>query len=162
MKFFHVAIILYLAPNLGFADTSILSSLQAQGIHPATLSDQEMRKIKGAARITDQPMPSVTAGIKIYNVKLNRFGNEHDYRSYRIMGSEWDPHGTYEHFENGINHKISGDIWLADKSDTPDWNVSNSIRVDFHYQALDENTGVPFNYGWRETSWSRPISTFSW
>ncbi|WP_338525991.1 hypothetical protein NUH87_11200 [Pseudomonas batumici] len=162
MKHLYIAAALYLSPNIGLAHPPILTSLQAQGVQFTILSDQELSQIKGAARITDQPMPSVTAGLKIYNVKLNHFGNEHDYRSYRIMGSEWDPHGTYEHLENGIKHKIAGDRWLADKSSGTDWNMNNATEIDYHYQAVDEKTGVPYNYGWRETSWSRPISNFSW
>ena len=161
MREVYIATILYLLPETSLAHSSILSSLHAQGIQITALSDQALSQIKGTARITDQPMPSVTTGLKIYNVKLNRFGNEHDYRSYRIMGSEWVPHETYDFFENGIRYSVAGDRWLADKSDSPDWSLSNSIRIDQHYQALSD-TGAPLNYGWRETSWNRPISTFSW
>ena len=161
MKNIHLATIACLLPTLAFAQSPILSSLQAQGVQAITLSDQELKKIRGMARITDQSLPSVITGLKIYNVKLNRFGNEHDYRSYRIVGSEWDPHGTYEHLENGAKQNIAGDRWLADKSNGTEWNANNATTIDYHYQALS-NTGTPLNYGWRETSWSRPISTFSW
>jgi len=162
MKFIYTIIALYLLPSWVFAQSPILASLQAQGIQITKLSNPDLSRIKGAARITDQPMPSVTSGIKIYNVKLDRFGNEHDYRAYRIVGNEWDPHGSYEYFENGIKYKTAGDRWLADKSNGTDWNINNATEIDHHYQALNEKTGAPFNYGWRETSWSRPISTFSW
>jgi len=161
MKNLPIAIALSLLPAIGFAQSPILASLQAQGIQIKTLSDQDLSHIRGASRITGQPPPSVTAGLKIYNVKLNRFGNEHDYRSYRIMGSEWDPHAQESHFENGVEYKFFGDRWLADKSSGTDWSLSNSTPVDYHYQALGKN-GTPLNFGWRETSWSRPISTFSW
>ncbi|WP_338522887.1 hypothetical protein NUH87_23565 [Pseudomonas batumici] len=161
MKKFFIAMTICLLPITVFAQSPILASLQAQGIQITTLSDQDLSHIRGASRITGQSPPSVTTGLKIYNVKLNRFGNEHDYRSYRIMGSEWDPHAKKTHFENGVEYKIFGDRWLADKSSGTDWSMSNATEVDYHYQALDRD-GAPFNFGWRETSWSRPISTFSW
>ncbi|CAD5198300.1 hypothetical protein [Pseudomonas sp. FEN] len=80
------------------------------------------------------------------------------------MGSEWSPpseHGQ-SYVENGFKYKVSGDRWLADKSSGTDWNINNATEVDYHYQALHNETGAPLSFGWRETSWSRPISTFSW
>ncbi|WP_397459005.1 hypothetical protein AB3464_03880 [Pseudomonas asplenii] len=163
MKIGHLLLATCLLPAMSVAQTPILSSLEAKGIKVTVLDDESLGKIRGAARITGHPYPSVTQGMKTYNIRLKRFGNEHDYRSYYSIGSAWDPHGKYEHTENGVTYKVAGDRWLADKSDAPggSWNASNAERVDFHYQALDDN-GAPLNFGWRETSWNRPISTFSW
>ncbi|MGY2197520.1 hypothetical protein [Pseudomonas gingeri] len=163
MKISRIALVLYFLPALGFAQTPILSSLQAQGISTTLLSNQALSKIKGTALITDQPYPSVIQGLKIYNIRLKRFGNEQDYRSYYSVGSEWDPHRKYFYKENGIEHQVAGDRWLADKSDSPggQWNASNAVQVDLHYQALNDN-GTPKNFGFRESSWNRPVSTFSW
>ncbi|NVZ27913.1 hypothetical protein HX881_20340 [Pseudomonas gingeri] len=163
MKIISISAMAFLLPGIGFAQSPILASLEAQGIQVKILSKEQLSKIRGTARITDQPYPSVTQGIKIYNIRLKRFGNEHDYRSYYSVGSDWSPHGTYTHSESGIEYNIAGDRWLADKSDAPggNWSASNAVEVDFHYQALSKN-GTPLNFGWRETTWNRPISTFSW
>ncbi|KPA96229.1 hypothetical protein [Pseudomonas asplenii] len=152
-----------LLPAISIAQPSILSSLQAKGIQVTVLDDESLSKIKGAAMITGHPYPSVTQGLKIYNIRLKRFGNEHDYRSYYSVGSHWSPHKEVIYTENGMSYHVAGDRWLADKSDAPggEWNANNAVEVDVHYQALDKN-GSPLNFGWRNTSWNRPISTFSW
>ncbi|WP_273820913.1 MULTISPECIES: hypothetical protein [Pseudomonas] len=163
MKTGHLLLAITLLPAISVAQPAILSSLKAKGIPVTVLDDQSLSQIRGAARITGHPYPSVTQGLKTYKMRLKRFGNEHDYRSYYSIGRDWDPHGKYEQIENGITYKFAGDLWLADKSDSPGghWNASNAVEVDHHYQALNEN-GTPLNFGWRETSWNRPISTFSW
>ncbi|UUQ64565.1 hypothetical protein NLK61_25730 [Pseudomonas fuscovaginae UPB0736] len=163
MKTTHLLLVTSLLPTLSVAQSSILDSLEAKGIQVTTLDDLQLSKIRGAARITGHPYPSVTQGLKTYNIRLKRFGNEHDYRSYYSVGSEWNPHGTYTEIEDGVTYKVAGDRWLADKSDAPggSWNASNAVEVDVHYQALNEK-GAPLNFGWRDTSWNRPISTFSW
>ncbi|MFZ4963834.1 MULTISPECIES: hypothetical protein [Pseudomonas] len=163
MKYHYMALALFFLPSLSMAKTPILQSLEAQGIRATALSDQSLSEIKGSGLIMDQPYPSVTQGMKIYNIRLKRFGNERDYRSYYSVGSEWEPHKEFLHYENGVEHKIAGDRWLADKSDAPggNWSASNATVVDYHYQALNDN-GTPKNFGFRESSWNRPVSTFSW
>lgn len=163
MKIGHLVLATALLPAISTAQTSTLSTLEAQGIQVTVLDDQSLGKIKGAARITGHPYPSVTQGLKTYNVRLKRFGNEHDYRSYYSVGSDWNRQKNLTRTEDGTTYQVAGDRWLADKSDSPggSWNASNAVEVDSHYQALDNN-GVPLNFGWRETTWNRPVSTFSW
>ncbi len=116
MKIGYLLLATSLLPAMCVAQTPILSSLEAKGIKVTVLDDESLGKIRGAARITGHPYPSVTQGMKTYNIRLKRFGNEHDYRSYYSIGSAWDPHGKYEHTENGVTYKVAGDRWLADKS----------------------------------------------
>ncbi|QXI30602.1 hypothetical protein [Pseudomonas vanderleydeniana] len=163
MKISHILLAIFFLPAVSFAQSPIISSLEAKGIKVTVLDDESLSKIKGTARITGHPYPSVKQGLKTYNIRLKRFGNEHDYRSYYSVGSEWNPHKNHKYIENGKEYLAAGDRWLADKSDAPggNWNASNAVEVDHHYQALSDN-GTPLNFGWRETSWNRPISTFSW
>ncbi|QXI26460.1 hypothetical protein [Pseudomonas vanderleydeniana] len=165
MKIGHLLLGASLLPAISFAQIPLLSSLQAKGIQVTALDDDSLSKIRGTARITGHPYPSVTQGLKTYKIRLKRFGNEHEYRSYYSIGRDWSPHKkqTYTDAETGKTYHVAGDRWLADKSDAPGghWSASHAVEVDSHYQALDKN-GAPLNFGWRETTWNRPISTFSW
>ncbi|TDV58491.1 hypothetical protein [Pseudomonas sp. LP_7_YM] len=147
----------------GHAEKSIFESLKNQGAQFAPINDQELGEIKGAARIIGQSMPSVTQGIKTYEITWSKFGAIDDYRSYRMAGFSYDPHRETGFSENGTIYQVAGDRWLADRvSNANSWDAAYAVPVDLHYQAIDENTGQPMKFGWRTTSWNRPISTFRW
>jgi predicted NAD/FAD-binding protein len=76
-----VAAAVAMLPALSHAENSILASLQAQGIQTVVMTDQSLSEAKGAARITGQPLPSVTVGVKTYQVTWNKLGSQTDYRS---------------------------------------------------------------------------------
>lgn len=158
-----VAAAVAMLPALSHAENSILASLQAQGIQTVVMTDQSLSEAKGAARITGQPLPSVTVGVKTYQVTWNKLGSQTDYRSYLSYGSGYDPSARRTVTDAGAVYSVAGDVWLADKiSKVGSWSLANSTQIDTHYQALDGATGTPLNFGFRTTAWNRPISTFSW
>lgn len=160
---FAIAALVAAAPLFSHAESSILSSLQSQGIQVASMSDEKLSEAKGAARITGQPLPSVTVGLKTYQVTWSKFGSTSDYRSYISQGSSYNTANDATFVEGGVTYRVAGDRWLADRvSNAGSWSEKNSVQVDSHLQALDNATATPLNYGWRTTSWNRPISTFSW
>ncbi|WP_133751873.1 hypothetical protein [Pseudomonas sp. LP_7_YM] len=127
------------------------------------MSDQKLDEIRGAAKILGQPLPSVTLGLKTYHVTWKQFGAMDDYRSYIRHGFSYNPGVRNTVVENEVVHDVAGDVWFADRISNPNtWNSAYSVRIDSHLQALDKTTGQPMNFGWRTTSWNRPISTFRW
>jgi len=150
-------------PMMAYAENSILASLQAKEDHLALLNDTKLEEIKGAARIVGHPLPSVTMGLRTYQVTWKKRGSTADFRSYQRIGYDYSPHQEITHIENGVVYKAAGDRWLADQiSNVGSWSLANSFEIDKHLQALDPTTATPLNFGWRTTSWNRPTSTFSW
>ncbi|KPA87888.1 MULTISPECIES: hypothetical protein [Pseudomonas] len=157
------AALILAVPAISHAGNPILESLKSQGLQPAELSDKQLGDIKGAALITGQPMPSVTQGLQTYHVTWKKFGSQSDYRSYNIVGTSYDPHGVYTYDYDGGTYYVAGDRWLADKtSNVGAWNLAYATEIDLHVQVLHPETKQPSVYGFRTSSWNRPISTFSW
>lgn len=164
LKTFTLATMLVALPATGHAANPILASLQSKGVEAVQMDEQQLNNARGAALITGQPLPSVTTGLKTHMVTWKKFGSQTDYRSYSWEGSSYDTTNNYIYSEDGVNsYYVAGDRWLADKvSNVNSWNAANATLIDLHLQILDPNTKAPSNYGFRSTSWNRPISTFSW
>ncbi|WP_296264280.1 hypothetical protein [Pseudomonas sp. UBA6562] len=150
-------------PMAAYADNPILVSLKAKEKTLTVLDNAKLEEIKGAALLIGQPLPSVTMGLRTYQVTWKKRGSTADFRSYQRIGYDYDPHRKLTFNENGVEHKVAGDRWLADQiSNVGSWSLANSFEIDRHFQALDPNTGTPLNFGWRNSAWNRPTSTFSW
>ncbi|MDR0277334.1 MAG: hypothetical protein LBJ37_05580 [Paucimonas sp.] len=159
-----LAALVFSLPAISHAQNPILASLKEQGVQAVKLDNAAMGEIKGAALLTGAALPSVTQGLKTYEVTWKKFGSQTDYRSYNIIGSSYDPHGIYTYNYEGNTYRVAGDRWLADKvSNANSWALANSTQIDLHVQVLDPNNNYqPSVYGFRDSSWNRPISTFSW
>ena len=145
------------------ASNPILDSLRQQGVTAPALSNETLSEIKGAALISGQPAPSVTAGLKSHHVSYKGWGAYTDYGSYNYMGNSYDPSNNYTFQYQGGTYRVAGDEWLADLTSGPNtWSAANAQLIEYHYQILDPITAAPTTYGFRETAWNRPISTFSW
>jgi hypothetical protein len=163
LKIASISTLAAVFPAVSQADSAILSSLKSQGIQTVAMDTQRLSETKGAARITGQPMPSVTVGLKTYQVTWNKQGSQTDYRSYLSVSNEYDPWARQTHTDQGVVYQVAGNRWLADKiSNVGSWSLANATQVDVHLQALDNATGNPLNFGFRTTSWNRPVSTFKW
>lgn len=146
--------------------SSILDSLNQQGVSVEAMSDKALDEARGAALITGQPFPSVTHGLRTHMVKWKKFGSKSDYMTYNWMGSfdNTDDHtAPLAYTYNGIQYHVGGDIWKADDITAGSgWTNANSYVKEYHYQVLDYPSDTATIYAFRETAWNRPISTFSW
>lgn len=155
--------LLAILPLAALADNAVLLSLNSQGVQPVPLSDTEMGSIRGASILVGQPGPSAPQGLRNYHVSWKGFGSQMDYRQYRHLGDEWNPHTIGRYVYEGTEYYVSGDSWLADLSGDPyQWSAANSIKIEHHLRILDDDTLAPTNRAIRETSWNRPITTFRW
>lgn len=146
------------------AANPILDDLRQQGAQAQPLNDEALDKIKGAALIYGQPMPSVTVGLKEHSITYKGWGSYNDYSSYNYIGYGYNPSNkyTFTHTDGGT-YRVAGDQWLADLVSAPNsWSAANAVLIEYHYQVLDPNTYAPTAWGFRETAWNRPISTFHW
>lgn len=155
--------ILAALPFSALAENAILSSLTDQGVQTTAFSDEKMNGIRGASIIIGQPRPSASQGLKNFHVSWKGFGSKADYRQFRIVGEEWNPHTIGRYDYQGETHYVSGDTWLADLSGNPyQWSAANAVAIEGHWQILDKLTLLPTNRAIRETAWNRPITTFRW
>lgn len=147
-----------------FSGNPILDSLKQQGVKVQTLADEDLGKIRGAALIVGQPMPSVTLGFKEHFVTYIGWGSMVDYGSYIYTGGGYNPGAEKYFLYEGNTYRVAGDSWLADLVSSPtSWNRAYAQEVEYHYQILDPNNSyAPSSFAFRETAWNRPISTFSW
>lgn len=149
---------------LAAASSPILDALKEQGVQVQPLTDQELENIKGAALIYGQPTPSVTYGLKTHQVTYKGWGNYADHNAYNYIGYYYNPDNNhlYQHTD-GNWYRVAGDQWLADRTSGPTtWVGAYAVPVEYHYQILNRDTYAPTSYAFRETTWNRPISKFSW
>jgi hypothetical protein len=152
-----------MASSVVFAGNPIIAGLESEGVTVERLSDERLGQMKGASMIVGQAHPSVISGLKVHQITWNKFGSLQDHRSYWYMGSDYDPHRQYGVTYNGVDYSVGGDRWLADTISGPgSWRLANATEIEYHYQALNKDTAAPENFGFRASSWNRPISTFRW
>lgn len=159
----HTCILAIFVSPLASATTSILG--EGENSSTKIMSKQEMQDARGAALISGQPYPSVTHGLKKHFVTWKKFGSTADYHSYNYIGNSLTPDTghTLQFTYMGSAYHVGGDQWLADDISAPTaWALANSYLKEYHYQVLNPSTDAPSTYAFRETSWNRPISTFSW
>lgn len=154
--------LMFFAPVIA-AENEILASLEKDGIQLQQIADNDLGEIRGAALISYQPYPSVTAGFKVHQVNYKGFGSKSDYRSYAYTGFGYSP-SEYRYYQyEGGTYIVAGDEWRADDvSGVNQWNYGNSYVKEYHLQVVDPNTGQPSPFAFRESAWNRPISTFRW
>ncbi|WP_404416413.1 hypothetical protein [Marinospirillum sp.] len=147
--------------SYSYAENTIFDSLK-ENASLVTMTSHEMSDAKGAALISGQPYPSVTAGLTTHHITYLGWGSYSDYQSYNYIGSAYSNDDYSVNYE-GNTYAIGGDEWMADiYSDPNSWSLNNAQLIEYHYQILHPETLEPSNFAFRESAWNRPITTFSW
>jgi len=154
----------FVSASMSMAENAILVSLENQGVSMQMMDDATLDTVRGAAVIYNQVLPSTTTSVVKHHVTWKHFGSQADYRSYNYVGASFVPNtvGTY----NG--YYVVGDQYLADTISTgTDWSLANSFDIDNHLQVFLEDQNNPGSYylsnaAFRDTSWNRPLGTFTW
>jgi|GEM_PF-5194198 len=171
-----LALAAFLALSIGSAmaaDSSILSSLEGNGVTVKHLDDKALNEVRGTGYFAyTSTMPSTLTGVREHFISYFGFGNQYDYRSYHYVGGGFNAGTPYYANLNGEIHPLVGDLWLADFSHGPyDWQRATAILMEemFHamapvYDAYGNLLGyTPSGIGWFDSvGWNRPLTTFTW
>ena len=153
-----------------FASTNpILDALKADGVKVEQMSDAALSEVRGTGLVYGLVDPSFTQGIREYHVTWTKFGSRNDYRSYNIVGYDQLPNAYLNipgYSPNGLPIGGFGDVWMADMTSSPNaWNRQYAQTAEYHLKTFDkisETTGQFNGYGYTESVWNRPLSTFNW